>query len=153
MIHPDSKLGRMQATLEAARTAYQAALDRFTPIQEEARSLDGWIESVDLDTPPLEFAKKHARRVILATVMTRMRAEQAEQRHALAELEKQYRPTAEAYDRITGQLSAMDDPTSDMARLTPPYQLERTRRDFVAWMREWTEPAAPSVGALTLQEV
>ncbi len=71
MIHPDSKLGQLQATLELARTAHEATTDHLATLQSEAGDLDRWIDRAGLDTAPLEFAKKHARRMIVANVMAR----------------------------------------------------------------------------------
>jgi len=149
-INPDSKLGQLQAAVDAARAAHQATTDDLATLATEAGDLDRWIEASGLDTAPLDFAKKHARRMIVANVMARVRANQATQRHALAELEKQYRPLHEGYERVASKLAQMDDPSSDLVRTSLPYLLEREKKELTLWMDEWT--SAPVVDALELVE-
>ena len=152
-IHERSKLGQLQAAVDAARAAHQATTDHLATLATEAGDLDRWIEAAGLDTEPLGFAKKHARRMIVANVMAKVRSGLATQRHTLAELEKQYRPLHEGYARVASKLAQMDDPASELARLTPPYLLEREKKELTLWMEEWTEPEAAAVDALELQEV
>ena len=153
MIHERSKLGQLQAAVDAARAAHQATTDHLATLQSEAGDLDRWIEAAGLDTAPLEFAKKHARRMMVANVMARARVELASQQQTLAELEKQSRPMHETFERVASTLAQMVDPASELARLTPPYLLEREKKELTLWMDEWTEPEAAAVDALELQEV
>jgi len=149
-IHPSSRLGQLQAKLEDARTAHQATTDHLATLQSEAGDLDRWIEAAGLDTAPLDFAKKHARRMIVANVMARARIDLASQQQTLAELEKQSRPMHETFERVASKLAQMDDPASELARLTPPYLLEREKKELTLWMDEWT--SAPVVDAVELVE-
>ena len=150
MIHPDSKLGQLQHQVDAARAAHQATTDHLATLQSEAGDLDRWIEAAGLDTAPLDFAKKHARRMIVANVMAKVRSGLATQRHTLAELEKQYRPARDSYERVASKLAQMDDPSSDLVRTSLPYLLEREKKELTLWMDEWT--SAPVVDALELVE-
>jgi uncharacterized membrane protein YccC len=152
-IHPSSRLGKLEAQLETARAAHQATTDHLATLQSEAGDLDRWIEAAGLDTAALEFAKKHARRMIVANVMARARVELASQQQTLAELEKQSRPMHETYERVASTLAQMDDPSSELVRTSLPYMLEREKKELTLWMEEWTEPEAPAVDALELQEV
>ncbi len=147
-IHPSSRLGKLEAQLETARAAHQASSDELATLATEAGDLDRWIEAADLDTPDLEYAKRNARRAKYANVMARVRTAQATQRQTLAELEKQSRPMHETFERVASTLAQMVDPASELARLTPPYLLEREKKELTLWMEEWTDPEAPAVDDL-----
>ena len=153
MIHPSSKLGQLQAAVDAARAAHQATTDELATLATEAGELDRWLEAAGLDTDALGFAKKHARRMIVANVMARARVDLASQQQTLAELEKQSRPMHETYERVASTLAQMDDPSSELVRTSLPYMLEREKKELTLWMEEWTEPEAAAVDALELQEV
>ena len=149
-IHPSSRLGKLDAQLETARAAHQATTDELATLATEAGELDRWLEAAGLDTDALGFAKKHARRMIVANVMARARVDLASQQQTLAELEKQSRPMHETFERVASTLAQMVDPASELARLTPPYLLEREKKELTLWMDEWT--SAPVVDAVELVE-
>jgi hypothetical protein len=141
-IHPDSKLGQLQAAVDAARAAHQAATDELATLATEAGDLDRWIEAAGLDTAPIAFAEKHARRMIVANVMARVRASQATQRQTLAELKEELSPLMDAYHWNSGRLPVLLDHTSNLARQMTLRDLEEATQSMKAWLQHWTEPAS-----------
>ena len=152
MIHPQSKLGHLQAAVDAARAAHQATTDHLATLQSEAGDLDRWIEAAGLDTAPLEFAKKHARRMIVANVMARARVNLASQQQTLAELKEELSPLMDTYHWNSGRLPVLLDHTSNLARQMTLRDLEEATQSMKAWLQAWTEPEAATVDALALVE-
>jgi hypothetical protein len=140
-IHPSSRLGQLQAAVDAARAAHQAATDELATLATEAGDLDRWIEAAGLDTAPLDFAEKQARRMIVANVMARVRASQATQRQTLAELKEELSPLMDAYLWNSGRLPVLLDHTSNLARQMTLRDLEAATQSLKAWLQAWTEPA------------
>ncbi len=151
MINPDSKLGRLQTAVERARAAHQATTDELATLATEAGDLDRWIERAGLDTVPLDFAKKQARRTILANVMARARVDLASQQQTLAELKEELSPLMDKYHWNSGRLPVLEDRTSDLARQMTLRDLEAATQSLKAWLQAWTEPA-PTVDAVELVE-
>jgi hypothetical protein len=147
MIHEHSKLGQLQAAVDAARAAHQAATDELATLATEAGDLDRWIEAAGLDTAPIAFAEKHARRMIVANVMARARVELTTQRQTLAELKEELSPLMDAYLWNSGRLPVLLDHTSNLARQMTLRDLEAATQSMKAWLQHWTEPA-PTVDAL-----
>ncbi len=147
-IHPSSKLGHLQAKLEAARTAYQAATDELATLATEAGELDRWLEAAGLDTEPLAFAKKQARRMILANVMARVREALKAHSQSLAQLQKQYAPQQDRYIELSRELVALEDQTNPYTRQQPLYYIDRRLSELRGWLSVWTEPEAAAVDAL-----
>ena len=141
-IHPSSRLGQLQATLEDARTAHQATTDHLATLQSEAGDLDRWIEAAGLDTEPLGFAKKQARRAILANVMARARIDLTTQQQTLAELKEALSPLMDTYHWNSGRLPVLLDHTSNLARQMTLRDLEEATQSMKAWLQHWTEPAS-----------
>jgi hypothetical protein len=141
-IHPSSRLGQLQAKLEDARTAHQATTDHLATLQSEAGDLDRWIEAAGLDTAPAAFAKKHARRMIVANVMARARVDLASQQQTLAELKEELSPLMDAYHWNSGRLPVLLDHTSNLARQMTLRDLEAATQSMKAWLQAWTEPAS-----------
>ncbi len=150
-IHPDSKLGQLQAAVDAARTASQATTDHLATLQSEAGDLDRWIERAGLDTQPLDFAKKHARRMIVANVMARARVDLASQQQTVAELKEALSPLMDTYHWNSSRLPVLLDHTSNLARQMTLRDLEEATQSMKAWLQVWTEPA-PAVDAGELVE-
>ncbi len=142
MIHPDSKLGQLQATLEAARAAHEAATRHLTILQHETGELDRWMDAVSLDTEALGFAKKHARRMIVANVMARARIDLTTQQQTLAELKEELSPLMDTYHWNSGRLPVLLDHTSNLARQMTLRDLEEATQSMKAWLQVWTEPAS-----------
>lgn len=113
MIHPQSKLGQLESKLETERTAHQATTDHLATLQSEAGDLDRWIERAGLDTQPLDFAKKHARRMIVANVMAKVRSGLATQRQTVAALEQELAPRRDQYIELSRELVGLEDQTND----------------------------------------
>jgi hypothetical protein len=151
-IHPDSKLGQLQAAVEAARAAHQATMDHLGTLATEAGDLDRWIERAGLDTAPLDFAKKHARRMIVANVMARARIDLTTQQQTLAELKEALSPLMDTYHWNSGRLPVLLDHTSNLARQMTLRDLEEATQSMKAWLQAWTEPEAATVDALALVE-
>ncbi len=141
-IHPSSRLGRMQADVDAARAAHQAATDELATLATEAGDLDRWIEAAGLDTAPLDFAKKHARRMIVANVMARARIDLTTQEQTLAELKEELSPLMDTYHWNSGRLPVLLDHTSNLARQMTLRDLEAATQSLKAWLQAWTEPAS-----------
>jgi len=141
-IHPDSKLGQLQAAVDAARAAHQASSDELATLATEAGDLDRWIEAAGLDTAPLEFAKKHARRMIVANVMARARVDLTTQQQTLAELKEELSPLMDTYHWNSGRLPVLLDHTSNLARQMTLRDLEAATQSLKAWLQAWTEPAS-----------
>ena len=141
-IHPSSRLGQLQAKLEDARTAHQATTDHLATLQSEAGDLDRWIEAAGLDTAALAFAKKHARRMIVANVMARARIDLTTQQQTLAELKEELSPLMDAYHWNSGRLPVLLDHTSNLARQMTLRDLEAATQSLKAWLQAWTEPAS-----------
>ncbi len=150
-IHPDSKLGQLQAAVDAARAAHQATTDHLATLATEAGDLDRWIEAAGLDTAALAFAEKHARRMIVANVMARARVELATQQQTLAELKEELSPLMDRYHWNSGRLPVLLDHTSNLARQMTLRDLEAATQSLKAWLQHWTEPA-PVVGTGELVE-
>ena len=147
-IHPESRLGRLQAKLEDARTAYQATTDHLATLQSEAGDLDRWIEAAGLDTAALEFAKKHARRMIVANVMARTREALKAHSQSLAQLQEQYRPQQDRALELSRELVALEDQTNPYTRQLSLRDLDRRLSEIRGWLSAWTEPEAAAVDAL-----
>jgi len=152
MIHPQSKLGLLQSELEAARAAHQASSDELATLATEAGDLDRWIEAAGLDTVPLEFAKKHARRMIVANVMARTREALKAHSQSLAQLQKQYAPQQDRYIELSRELVALEDQTNPYTRQLSLRDLDRRLSEIRGWLSAWTEPEAAVVDALELVE-
>jgi hypothetical protein len=152
MIHPDSKLGRLQHQVDAARAAHQASSDELATLATEAGDLDRWIEAAGLDTAALAFAEKHARRMIVANVMARARVDLASQQQTLAELKEALSPLMDTYHWNSGRLPVLLDHTSNLARQMTLRDLEEATQSMKAWLQAWTEPEAATVDALALVE-
>jgi len=142
MIHPDSKLGQLQAAVDAARAAHQAATDELAQLATEAGDLDRWIEAAGLDTVALAFAEKHARRMIVANVMARARIDLTTQQQTLAELKEELSPLMDTYHWNSGRLPVLLDHTSNLARQMTLRDLEEATQSMKAWLQHWTEPAS-----------
>jgi len=151
MIHERSKLGQLQAAVDAARAAHQATTDELATLATEAGDLDRWLEAAGLDTAPLEFAKKHARRMIVANVMARARLDIITHQQTVAELKKELSPLMDKYHWNSGRLPVLEDRTSDLAREMTLRDLEEATQSLKAWLQHWTEPA-PTVDAVELVE-
>jgi chromosome segregation ATPase len=147
-IHPDSKLGQLQAAVDAARAAHQAATDELATLATEAGDLDRWIEAAGLDTAPLDFAKKQARRAILANVMARTREELKAHSQSLAQLQKQYAPQQDRALELSRELVALEDQTNPYTRQLSLRDLDRRLSEIRGWLNAWTEPEAAAVDAL-----
>ncbi len=141
-IHPESRLGRMQAAVETARAAHQATTDELATLATEAGDLDRWIEAAGLDTAPIDFAKKHARRMIVANVMARARIDLTTQEQTLAELKEELSPLMDTYHWNSGRLPVLLDHTSNLARQMTLRDLEAATQSLKAWLQAWTEPAS-----------
>ena len=142
MIHERSKLCLKLAELEHARTAHQASSDELATLATEAGDLDRWIEAAGLDTVALEFAKKQARRMIVANVMARARVDLTTQQQTLAELKEELSPLMDAYYWNSGRLPVLLDHTSNLARQMTLRDLEAATQSLKAWLQAWTEPAS-----------
>ena len=145
MIHERSKLGQLQAAVDAARAAHQATTDELATLATEAGDIDRWIEAAGLDTVALEFAKKQARRMIVANVMARARIDLTTQQQTLAELKKELSPLMDTYHWNSGRLPVLEDRTSDLAREMTLRDLEEATQSLKAWLQAWTEPEAATV--------
>ncbi len=141
MIHERSKLGQLQAAVDAALAAHQATTDELATLATEAGDLDRWLEAAGLDTAPLEFAKKHARRMIVANVMARARIDLTTQQQTVAELKKELSPLMDRYYGYSGRLPVLLDHTSNLARQMTLRDLEEATQSMKAWLQAWTEPA------------
>ncbi len=148
MIHPDSKLGQLQAAVDAARAAHQASSDELATLATEAGDLDRWIEAADLDTAPIAFAEKHARRMIVANVMARTREALKAHSQSLAQLQEQYRPQQDRYIELSRELVAREDQTNPYTRQLSLRDLDRRLSEIRGWLSAWTEPEAAAVDAL-----
>ena len=142
MIHEHSKLGQLQAAVDAARAAHQAATDELATLATEAGDLDRWLEAAGLDTAPIDYAKKQARRAILANVIARARVELASQQQTLAELKEELSPLMDTYHWNSGRLPVLLDHTSNLARQMTLRDLEAATQSLKAWLQAWTEPAS-----------
>ncbi len=148
MIHESSKLGQLQAAVDAARTAHQAATDELATHATEAGDLDRWIEAAGLDTAPIAFAEKHARRMIVANVMARTREALKAHSQSLAQLQKQYAPQQDRYIELSRELVALEDQTNPYTRQLSLRDLDRRLSEIRGWLSVWTEPEAAVVDAL-----
>lgn len=151
-VHPESRLGRLQAALHATETAHQATTDTLATLQQEAGEIDRFLEAATRHTDPKEGSLKQFTRFGIANDMARARAELATQQKTLAELKEEMSPLMDTYHWNSGRLPVLLDHTSNLARQMTLRDLEEATQSMKAWLQHWTEPA-PAVDAGELVEV
>ena len=146
-VHPESRLGRLQAALHAAETAHQTATADLVTHQTEAGEIDRWIEVAPLHTAGLEVAEKQGRRTLLANAMARTRLEIETYAATGTQLRVQLQPLEDHYHAVRTRLPALQARTADWVRQMSLYAIDQMIESNQAWLKEWTHEA-PAVDAL-----
>ena len=143
-VHPDSRLRRLQATLESTQAALERNATMTAGIERTISELDAWLEAVTIDTDVATFATKRAQRDLLAIVLKRTQAARRPEEARRQTLTKEYEPIRETWLKLCSEYEALSDPTNPYTqRLTVGFVQARPA-EIEAWLRTWTwEPAQP----------
>lgn len=144
-IHPESKLGKLCQIVESTRQANDAVTNERRTYAAEVVELDAWLDAADATTKPQDYAHKWARRSILLNLMRKLEQQITTGMQALRPQEQRYNQLMAYYEENRVRLESLNDVSHPITRILSLNEIEKSRRDLVAWFELWTQPET-SVG-------